>query len=195
LEIVILLGGLSIVIVLLGRGAGRRGGHTRCQRHAEAPRRPLGGAAFDPATAIHATPGSFIAGAAYVIDGDTIVIAKTHIRLFGIDAPELHHPFGQKAKWALVGLCRGRRVLAEITDVDAHGRTVAKCTLPDGRDLSAELVERGLALDWPKFSGGAYRRLEPTDARKKLWLADARQKGRQHVWAAYEARRDRLGPP
>ena len=40
-----------------------------------------------------------------------------------------------------------------------------------------------------KFSGGVYRALELPDARKKLWLADARQKGRMHVWEAYEAKR------
>jgi endonuclease YncB( thermonuclease family) len=34
-----------------------------------------------------------IAGRAYVIDGDTIVIQKVHIRLFGIDAPESKQGF------------------------------------------------------------------------------------------------------
>ena len=40
-----------------------------------------------------------------------------------------------------------------------------------------ELVRIGLALDWPKFSGGKYRHLEPEDARRKLWRAAARQRG------------------
>ena len=57
-----------------------------------------------------------------------------------------------------------------------------RCYLSDGRDLSAEMVKLGLALDWPKFSGGKYRELETSDARTKLFLADARQKGRMHVW-------------
>ena len=51
-------------------------------------------------------------------------------------------------------LCKGHRIRAELTDEDAYGRTVAKCFLPDGRDLSEELVKQGLALDWAKFSGG-----------------------------------------
>ncbi len=127
-------------------------------------------------------------GSAYVIDGDTIVVEKTQIRLFGVDAPEIDHPFGKKAKWALVSLCKGQPILAEFTEQDAHGRTVARCYLPDGRDLSAEMVKLGLALDWPKFSGGKYRSLELPDARKKLWLADARQKGRMHVWQRFEAK-------
>ncbi len=127
-------------------------------------------------------------GTAYVVDGDTIKIQKTQIRLFGIDAPEIDHPFGKKAKWALVALCKGQSIKAEVTEKDAHGRTVAKCTLPDGRDLSAEMVKLGLAIDWPKFSGGIYRSLELPDARKKLWLADARQNGRMHVWKQFEAK-------
>ena len=61
--------------------------------------------------------------------------------------------------------------------------------MPDGRDLSAELVKQGLALDWPKFSGGCYAALEVPDVRRKLWLAAARQKGHMHVWAQFEARK------
>ena len=118
----------------------------------------------------------------------TLKIKNTQIRLFGIDAPELNHPYGKKAKWALHQLCKGQEINAEITDVDEYGRTVARCYLPDGRDLSEEMVAKGLALDWSKFSDGVYRHLETADARKKLFLADARQKGRMHVWERFEAR-------
>jgi endonuclease YncB( thermonuclease family) len=128
-----------------------------------------------------------IEGPAYIVDGDTIRVQKTQIRLYGVDAPEMNHPFGKKAKWELVKLCKGQRVRAEITAMDDHGRTVAKCFLPDGRDLSAEMVKAGLAIDWPKFSDGAYAHLEVDGVRKKLWLADARQKGWMHVWEKYEA--------
>ena len=117
------------------------------------------------------------------------MIARVQIRLFGIDAPEIDHPYGQKAKWALVRLCKGREVSAEIIEQDHYGRTVALCRLDDGRDLSAEMVAAGLAIDWPKYSGGIYARLETPDARRRLWLADARQKGRMHVWERFEARR------
>jgi micrococcal nuclease len=129
-----------------------------------------------------------ISGPAYVTDGDGLRIKKTEIRLFGIDAPEFAHPYGKKAKWALLALCKGQTVRAEVMGVDSHGRTVAQCFLPDGRDLSAEMVKLGLALDWAKFSGGIYRDLETSDARKKLWLAAARQKGHMHVWEKFEAR-------
>ncbi|OUS21003.1 nuclease [Rhodobacterales bacterium 59_46_T64] len=91
----------------------------------------------------------------------------------------------------MLSMCKGQMVRAEIVEEDAHGRTVAKCYLPDGRDLSAEMVKIGMAIDWPKFSGGIYRSLEVPDARKKLWLADARQKGRMHVWEKFEANQNK----
>lgn len=132
-------------------------------------------------------------GSGYVIDGDTLVLQQTQIRLFGIDAPELNHPYGKNAKFALIALCKGEKIRAEIIAKDDHGRTVAKCSLRDGRDLSAEMVKLGMAIDWAKFSGGKYRALEAPDARKKMWLADARQKGRMHVWEKYDARQKARG--
>lgn len=158
----------------------------RTPPHAPAPTRRE---VFDRTTAHTADVLRVIEGPAYVTDGDTITIQKTQIRLYGIDAPELDHPYGKKAKWAMVRLCKGHKIRAEVTEEDDYGRTVAKCFLPDGHDLSAELVEQGLALDWPKFSGGKYSHLEVAGVRKKLWLADARQKGRMDVWEKFEARK------
>lgn len=143
-------------------------------------------APFDAKTAKHLPASKVLQGKAWVTDGDTIVINKTQIRLFGIDAPEIDHPFGQKAKWAMVKLCKGHKVKAVVTDVDHYGRTVARCTLPDGRDLSAELVKMGLAIDWPKFSESKYKHLEVPGVRKKLWLANARQTGKMHLWEQFE---------
>lgn len=120
-------------------------------------------------------------GRCYVIDGDTIVIGDVRIRIAGIDAPELDHPWGKKSKWTVVNMCKGEIVTAHIHGEMSYGRVVATCYLRDGRDIAEELVKCGLALDWPKFSGGKYRHLEPPDARRKLWRADARQKGRMPV--------------
>ena len=121
--------------------------------------------------------GTVLRGRCWVVDGDTIVIDKMRIRLAGIDAPELEHPWGQRSKWALVQLCKGQTVTAHIRPELSYDRLVAECFLPDGRDLAAELVRCGLALDWPKFSGGKYRHLETADARRILWRANARQTG------------------
>ncbi|XAT59614.1 hypothetical protein GN278_01500 [Rhodobacteraceae bacterium Araon29] len=75
----------------------------------------------------------------HVIDGDTIVIGKQHIRFAGIDAPELNKPYGKQAKWALVELCKGQNVTAYLTGETSYDRVVAKCFLDDGRDLAAEM--------------------------------------------------------
>ncbi|SDE86023.1 nuclease homologue [Celeribacter baekdonensis] len=169
----------------------------RAARHALKPSTPPNRSkpvspanAFNEKASREALEKPVLRGSAYVVDGDTIVIQKTQIRLFGVDAPEMNHPYGKKAKWALVRLCKGQSIRAEVTDVDSHGRTVARCYLPDGRDLSAEMVKQGLAIDWPKFSGGLYQSMEVPDIRKKLWLADARQKGRMHVWKQFEVKQD-----
>ena len=130
-----------------------------------------------PKIAPRRPPPRILTGTAWVIDGDTIVIDRVHLRLFGIDAPELDHPYGQKAKSAMIGLCKGHKVRAEIRENDHYDRCVARCFLPDGRDLSAELVKMGLAIDWPKYSGGVYRKLETQDVRRRLWRAHNRQMG------------------
>lgn len=128
-----------------------------------------------------------IRGHCWVIDGDTIVINKIHIRLAGIDAPEIDHPYGQNAKRALMNLCRGQVVTAVTDGSTSHERAVATCTLEDGRDLSAEMVRAGLALDWGKHSGGRYRHLEVDGIRKKLWRVEARHKGKMPP-------KDKVGP-
>lgn len=117
-------------------------------------------------------------GRCLVVDGDTIIIRGVSIRLAGIDAPELDHPYGNNAKWALINLCRGQNIRVELTEEMSHQRYVGRCYLPDGRDLAAEMVRTGHAIDWPKYSGGRYRHLEMPGIRKRLWRCDARQKGR-----------------
>ena len=133
-----------------------------------------------PAMGLHTAqaPRATVVGACFVIDGDSLAIGNAMIRLAGIDAPELDQPWGQKAKWALVALTKGQVVRAELDGTLSYDRTVAHCYLPDGRDLSLEMVKMGLALDWSKFSAGNYREFEPPGIRKKLWRVDAKHKGR-----------------
>ena len=132
-----------------------------------------------------------LSGKAWVTDGDGLRLSGYEIRLFGIDAPEGAHPHGPEAKQALIRLCSRKTVIAEVEHVDRFGRIAAICRLQDGLDLSAEMVRTGHALDWAKHSGGRYRPLEPEWARRKLWLADARQRGRTDIWRAYERRMEK----
>ncbi len=107
-------------------------------------------------------------GKAYIIDGDTIRIGKTKIRLAGIDAPEIDMPYGQKSKWAMVAICKGQVITAELDGERSYDRLVGTCYLPDGRDIGAEIIKEGLALDLPHFSDGKYRQFEPEGARRRL---------------------------
>ena len=109
-----------------------------------------------------------IEGKCHVIDGDTIVIGKQHIRFSGINAPELDEPYGKQAKWALVGLCKGQVITAYPNGETSYNRIVAKCFLPDGRDLAAEMVKMELALDIPHYPDADYRHLETPSSRRKL---------------------------
>lgn len=107
-------------------------------------------------------------GKCHVIDGDTIVIQRIKIRLAGIDAPELNQPWGQKSKWAMVGICKGKVITARLSGERSYDRLIGTCFCPEGRDIGAELIKQGLALDGGIFSGGKYRHLEPHGIRKKM---------------------------
>jgi len=113
------------------------------------------------------TPGlaSDLTGQASVIDGDTIEIHRTRIRIHGIDAPESSqlcrgadsnlYRCGQRAAIALADFIARRPV--ECVDIDQRtfNRVVAICTV-EGVDIADWLVRNGLAVDWPKYSRGGY---------------------------------------
>ena len=104
-------------------------------------------------------------GQASVVDGDTLEIHGTRIRLWGIDAPEstqlcrgddsLRYRCGAKAANDLDAFIARRPVSCMPMNLDQYGRTVATCSA-GGADLGEWLVRGGLALDWPQFSKGRY---------------------------------------
>ena len=66
----------------------------------------------------------------------------------------------------------------------SYERIVATCFLPDGTDISRELVRRGLALDCAHFSHGRYRADEPAGVRQQLYQAPYfRRQGQHHCCA------------
>ena len=88
------------------------------------------------------TPIAFaddLAGQASVIDGDTLEIHGTRIRLWGIDAPEssqlcrgedsLQYRCGAKAANELDALIAQRPVSCIPISLDQYRRTVAPCTV------------------------------------------------------------------
>jgi micrococcal nuclease len=95
--------------------------------------------------------------AAYVIDGDTLAVGPTRIRLWGIDAPEINSRAGRRARRSLADLVAQGTWYCDPRSTDRYGRVVAQCTDAQGRDLACILVAQGNAQDWPRFSGGYYR--------------------------------------
>jgi endonuclease YncB( thermonuclease family) len=105
-------------------------------------------------------------GQASVIDGDTLEIHATRIRLWGIDAPESSqlcrdddsklYRCGAEAANALDTFIARRPVSCAPLNLDPYGRTVASCMV-GGIDLGGWLVGNGLALDWPQYSKGRYK--------------------------------------
>jgi endonuclease YncB( thermonuclease family) len=92
-----------------------------------------------------------------VTDGDTIKMAGTTYRLWGIDAPETHQtcadgwPAGRIATEYLVNLMHGHTITCEPRTNDRYGSTVALCRA-DGVDIEAEMVRAGMALAFVRYS-------------------------------------------
>ena len=109
-----------------------------------------------------ATPSlAGVQGVIRVIDGDTLDVGGIRVRLHGIDAPEV----GQTCRtatgkswdcgtWAsreLRALYQGAQASCEAVDRDKYDRVVATCSVA-GHDLGAELVRRGMAIAFRKYS-------------------------------------------
>lgn len=102
-----------------------------------------------------------VSGRARVIDGDTIDVAGTRVRLEGIDAPEIAQTCGRRlfgtwacgkaAARALRDLTFGREVACERRGTDKYGRMLGVCFV-DGHDLNAQMVRKGFAWAFVRYS-------------------------------------------
>lgn len=122
------------------------------------------------------------AGQVVVTDGDGLRLGSERVRLWGIDAPELgqackragvRYDCGAAAKDMLEALTGGGQVECEKIDRDRYGRTVARC-FADGLELGAEMVRQGWAVDFERYSKGAYARQqeEARTAGRGLWSGE-----------------------
>jgi endonuclease YncB( thermonuclease family) len=84
-------------------------------------------------------------GKAWVVDGDTLQVKQTRIRLFGMDAPEMSQSGGTRAKSHMIRLAGGKQVRVEPITTDCYGRTVARVRLGE-IDLSERMVRDGFAV-------------------------------------------------
>ena len=101
-----------------------------------------------------------LSGVPRVIDGDTIQIGKTRIRLHGIDAPEAKQECtvdnkewrcGKEATSALKDAIGDKKVNCSRKDTDRYGRVVAVCRVGD-LDLNALMVRQGWAMAYRQYS-------------------------------------------
>src|SRR5690606_37176813 len=101
-----------------------------------------------------------ISGPARAVDGDSLEMTGTRIRLLGIDAPEAQQTSQRGAEeWAcgrdaaalLAELIEGEQITCRARDTDAYGRLVSVCTA--GRlDLGQVMVDAGMAVALLQFS-------------------------------------------
>lgn len=117
-------------------------------------------------------------GFAEAVDGDTLRLSGTRLRLKGLDAPEYAQtcerdggavPCGRESAAALRRLLAKAPVACLSAENDRYGRPLVVCRQA-GVDIGAELVRSGMAVS---FYGG-YRREE----------AEARA-GRVGLWSGY----------
>lgn len=104
---------------------------------------------------------SGVQGQARVVDGDTIWIGKTKIRLHGIDAPETKQeckdasgkPWmaGQAATDFLKKITDGKEVSCSSHGKDRYKRVIGSCEV-GGVDINRAMVVAGLARAYRKYS-------------------------------------------
>ncbi len=152
-------------------------------------------AAFAPSGARQADG---LSGTAAVIDGDTLSIGGSHVRLEGIDAPESAQTCGRRwlgswacgraAAGALEKLVAGRRVECEGRGHDKYGRVLGVCFV-EGRDINAEMVHQGLAWAFVKYSSSYVEEEKAARAGKLgIWQGEAEPawEFRDKRWASAE---------
>ncbi len=126
-----------------------------------------------------------LTGRASVIDGDTIEILGRRIRLNGVDAPESWqtckdaagktYRCGKDAAFALADfLDASQPVTCLAVSRDRYKRTVADCFRADHEPVNGWLVRQGWAVDWFRYSKGAYtsEQAEARSARRGIWQGD-----------------------
>ena len=125
-------------------------------------------------------------GKAHVIDGDTIVVKRQKIRLAGINAPELDQAWGQKSKWEMVKILKGKVVRVVPNGETSFDRIVATCYIDGDKDIGAELISRGLARDIPAFTGGKYKEFETGAGRRRVKPTPYNNNAKKHPLAQPE---------
>jgi endonuclease YncB( thermonuclease family) len=137
---------------------------------------------FGPNSSI-AQKGDVLQGEIKIVDGDTIVLGATRVRLEGIDAPESTQACGRRffGQWRcgeeatrhLVRLIGAQAVRCEDMGLDKYGRTLGRC-FAGSVNLNAEMVRSGYAWAFVRYSRTyVAQETEARNARAGIWQGDA----------------------
>jgi endonuclease YncB( thermonuclease family) len=146
-------------------------------------RNPLGSlatlvviAAIAVVAALFWPPPPSIMGQAFAVDGDTLRIGETRIRLVGLDAVEFDQTCtdpqgadwrcGEKAHAFLRDLTRGANTRCAAEGSDRYRRVLARCSIR-GADIGEQIIRAGWAV---------------ADLEYSVALADGRL-NRRGIWA------------
>jgi endonuclease YncB( thermonuclease family) len=106
-----------------------------------------------------------ITGTIRVLDGDSLSVGSTDVRLFAVDAPELGQTCdapGRVAGGGGVWACgdwaaaqvraayAGQRATCRVLDIDRYGRAVSRCAV-GGADMGARIVAEGWAMAYRRY--------------------------------------------
>jgi endonuclease YncB( thermonuclease family) len=144
---------------------------------------------------IYHTPGGWLAGWGWLpwrrvpTEKKALKDQTIHVRIAGIDAPELAHfgkpaqPYGQEALEWLTNYLAGRRVRAYVYRADQYQRVVATAYVWKGfirRDVGLQMIRAGLATVYEAKTGAEFGDGKEEKYKKAMWWAKTRRKG---MWA------------
>ncbi|MBB5701597.1 endonuclease YncB(thermonuclease family) [Ochrobactrum daejeonense] len=116
-------------------------------------------------------------GTVYVIDGDTVIMDKTHIRLKGMDAPEMeqqceragrNYDCGREARNILRAKIGKSAIRCDKEGRDQYMRELSRCYLGE-TELNRWMVEQGWAVSY-----GDYQHEESNARRNRRGIWDGR---------------------
>jgi endonuclease YncB( thermonuclease family) len=137
-----------------------------------------------------------LSGVGNSIDGDSLKVGETEVRLYGIDAPELSQTCqrdgrawecGSESAYQLSKLVNGKQVNCSSMGADTFGRTLARCRVGE-IDLNRTMVATGYALAYRRYSTDYVSAEESAKlAKRGIWIgtfelpSDVRHQGDDYV--------------